>query len=80
MTFYLDNRVDQKKDLTHEELIKIFIDNEVVYSSFLKGWPFERAFLNTMPGTPEPLQISDENWKALWAEFKRQVPEPNYKA
>ncbi len=80
MIFYKDNRVDQKMELTHKELIENFIQDEIAYTNFLKGWPFERAFLNTMPGTPEPIQVSDENWKALWSEFKSQVPNPEYKA
>lgn len=80
MIFYIDNKVDQKKEFTHEELINNFLANEKAYENLLNGQPFERCFLNTMPGVPEPVIISPEDWDALWKEFKRQVPNPDYKA
>ncbi|WP_123803304.1 hypothetical protein [Maribacter sp. 4G9] len=79
MTFYIDNRVDQKKELTHSELISEFVANEQAYQNLLYGQPFERCFLASMPGVPEPVRISDEDWKGLWNEFKSQVPNPEYK-
>ena len=79
MTFYEENRVDGKKEFTYEELINRFILDETAYKNFLYGWPFDRAFLVSMPGTPESVLISDDDWDALWKEFKRQVPEPEYK-
>jgi len=79
MIFYIDNKVDQKKEFTHEELIKGFIANDQAFENLLYGQPFERCFLASMPGVPEPVKISDDDWNALWKEFKTQVPNPEYK-
>jgi hypothetical protein len=55
------------------------LDNSQAYENLLYGQPFEPFFLSSMPGVPDPVKISDENWKALGEEFKRQVLNPKYK-
>lgn len=79
MTFYVDNRSDKKVDFSYEELIKRFIADKTAYENLMYGQPFERCFLITLPGIPDPVQISDEDWSELWKEFKRQIPNPQYK-
>jgi len=79
MIFYIDNKIDQKKDFSYKELIELFIQDKQAYNNLLHGQPFERCFLASMPGVPEPVQISDDNWMELEKEFKRQVPNPKYK-
>lgn len=78
MIFYVDNKVNQKKEFTYEELIARFLADEKAYNNLLQGQPFERCFLNTIPGVPEPIVISSEDWYALWNEFNKQVPNPEY--
>lgn len=79
MIFYIDNQIEQRKEFSHQELIQRFLKNSRAYENYLNGIPFERSFLNTLPGTPEPVVISDENWNALKEELDRQDPKPNYK-
>lgn len=79
MIFYVNNDVSKKQDFSYEDLIKRFIKDENAYNNLLHGMPFERCFLMTLPGTPEPVQISQGDWDELWKEFKRQVPKPDYK-
>lgn len=72
MIFYINNQVDQKQDFSYSELISLFINNSRAYENYRNGQPFERSFLNIIPGTPEPLTISDEDWRQLQQELKKQ--------
>lgn len=78
MIFYIDNKIDQKQDFNYQELIHRFINDSRAYENYLYGAPFERCFLNTLPGTPDPVMISEEDWEALKQELNRQVPNPEF--
>ncbi|MEM9363658.1 MAG: hypothetical protein AAGA43_13550 [Bacteroidota bacterium] len=80
MVFYVDNKIEGKRDFSYEELIDLFRKSGQPYTNLLYGQPFERCFLLAMPGNPEPIHISDKDWSNLWEEFKRQVPNPEYKS
>jgi len=66
MTFYIHSRIDQKKVFAYAKLIDHFIKYSSTYINYLHGQPFERCFLESISGNPEPLIISDENWEQLY--------------
>lgn len=66
VTLWIDNKVDQPKEFTYDEIIQAMCDDEHAIESYNLGLPFDRIILSVMSKLGSFDMLTDGQWDGLY--------------